>query len=61
MDNIFQPCDALKPFIKSIVISRERRASTYRVLPDTSISIGFLCRGKLSLVDNGVEFSLGPA
>ncbi len=48
----FLPCDVLKPFIKSFVISETDQESTYRVLPDTGLVIGFQYRGQLHKIDN---------
>jgi hypothetical protein len=59
--SIFQPCNALKPFIKSFAIDQRGKASDYRVLPDTSIIIGFQYSGKLSYIDKGKSISLGSA
>jgi AraC-like DNA-binding protein len=42
------PCDILKPFIKTIAISKNEIASSYKVLPDTSIVMGFQYSGSLS-------------
>jgi AraC-like DNA-binding protein len=41
------PCDILKPFVKTITISENEVASSYKVLPDTSIVMGFQYSGKL--------------
>lgn len=49
------PCDNLKPFIKKFVISEAAEESTYRVLPDTGIVIGFQYKGRLSQIVNNSE------
>jgi AraC-like DNA-binding protein len=41
------PCDALKPYIRSFVISEDEKESTYKVLPDTGLVIGFQYKGRL--------------
>jgi AraC-like DNA-binding protein len=42
------PVDILKPFVKSIAISVNDKAESYKVLPDTSIVMGFQFSGDLS-------------
>ncbi|MFI5142217.1 MAG: AraC family transcriptional regulator, partial [Bacteroidia bacterium] len=44
----FIPCDILKPFVKTIAISENEVASSYKVLPDTNIVMGFQYSGNLS-------------
>jgi AraC-like DNA-binding protein len=57
----FIPCDALKPYIGRFVISEQEVAQTYKVLPDTSLVIGFQYKGSLSVVQNGLESSLSAS
>jgi AraC-like DNA-binding protein len=45
---VFIPCDILKPFVRSFAISESGQASSYTVLPDTSIVMGFQYSGSLS-------------
>jgi AraC-like DNA-binding protein len=52
------PCDLLKPYIQSFVIQEVAEASTYKVLPDTGLVIGFQYRGKLSRIDDQTETTL---
>lgn len=52
------PCDALKPFIRSFIIQESTEASTYKVLPDTGVVIGFQYKGRLSRLDDGAELPL---
>ena len=52
------PCDILKPFVKSFAIEETTEESIYRILPDTSLVIGFQYRGKLSLMQNNSETPL---
>ncbi len=47
----FLPCDILKPFIKSFVISETEDQGTYKVLPDTGLVIGFQYKGRLHKVE----------
>ncbi len=49
------PCDALKPFVKNIMVTDAAHAAEYKVLPDTSVVMGFQYRGQLSYVDHGRE------
>jgi AraC-like DNA-binding protein len=41
------PCDALKPYVRSFVISEAENESTYKILPDTGLVIGFQYKGSL--------------
>lgn len=52
------PSKILQPFIKSFVIHEMTHGSTYRVLPDTGLVIGFQYKGKLSRMLNDQEISL---
>lgn len=52
------PCDILKPFIKSFAIQETSEASTYKVLPDTGLVIGFQYKGQLSRLHNETETPL---
>ena len=49
------PCDILKPFIRSLAISENSDESSYKVLPDTGLVIGFQYKGKLSLIRSDQE------
>lgn len=52
------PCDILKPFVKSITIQETVSESTYKILPDTSLVIGFQYKGTLSRLENNTETRL---
>ena len=52
------PCDALKPFVRSFAIQETRDESTYKVLPDTGVVIGFQYKGRLSRLENAGETAL---
>ena len=52
------PCDILKPFVKSFAVQESTIENTYKVLPDTSLVIGFQYRGRLSRIHNGQESPL---
>lgn len=54
----YMPGDILKPYIKYFVISENEHEQAYKVLPDTSLVIGFQYKGKLKQVINGVEDTL---
>jgi len=55
---IFLPCDVLKPFIKSFVISEAEQEGTYKVLPDTGLVIGFQYKGRLHKIEHDKSASL---
>ncbi len=57
----FIPCDILKPFVKSFAISENEKADSYKVLPDTSIVMGFQYSGKLSYSENNNAVPLSSA
>lgn len=46
------------PFIKSFVISEAEIESTYQVLPDTGLVIGFQYKGRLNRIENDQSTSL---
>ena len=52
------PCDALKPFVRSFAVQETSEETTYRVLPDTGLVIGFQYKGRLSQMQNGEEMPL---
>jgi len=47
----FLPTAALQPFVASFAISEEADESTYKVLPDTGVVIGFQYGGSLAVRD----------
>lgn len=55
------PCDILKPFVKSFVITETSEASSYKILPGTSIVMGFQYSGKLSYTENGTTVGLSTS
>lgn len=55
------PADILKPFVKSFAISENGKAGSYKILPDTSIVMGFQYSGKLSYSENGKTTPLNSA
>jgi AraC-like DNA-binding protein len=46
----YLPCDALKTYVKHFIISENNDAKTYKVLPDTSLVMGFQYAGRLAYV-----------
>lgn len=54
------PCDGLKPFVKALVISESEAETTYKVLPDTGLVIGFQYKGQLYRVDGEQPAALAP-
>lgn len=54
----YMPGDILRPYIKYFVISESEYEQAYKVLPDTSLVIGFQYKGKLAQVINGAEDTL---
>ncbi len=55
------PAEALRPYVKAIVISRSDQAGSYKVLPDTAIVMGFQFSGRLSSESNGNRHPLSNA
>ena len=56
--NTYIPCDILKPFVKSFAIEESTTESTYKILPDINLVIGFQYKGRLSLMQNNSEIPL---
>jgi hypothetical protein len=46
-----EPVDILKPYVRKIVIYAIDEPQTYKVLPDSSLVIGFQYRGTLRLIE----------
>ena len=57
----YLPCDALKTYVKHFIISENNDAKTYKVLPDTSLVMGFQYAGRLAHVQLQSEVSLSTA
>jgi AraC-like DNA-binding protein len=57
---VYLPCDALKPFIKSFAVSENEYGQEYKIIPDTSIVLGFQYKGKLSYINDTSEQALSP-
>jgi AraC-like DNA-binding protein len=50
-----RPNKALLPYIRHLAISRTESPQVYKVLPDTSLVIGFQFSGRLSHIERNVE------
>src|ERR1700743_1456627 len=57
----FIPCDILKPYIQSLIVSESDMAQSYTVLPGTSLVMGFQYRGKLAYHGDKTAISLASA
>src|ERR1700743_3870190 len=54
-------CDRLQPYIKHFVISENDGGQTYKVLPDSSLVMGFQYGGRLAYVTEETEIALATA
>ncbi len=57
----YLPCDRLKPYIKEFIISESNDEQIYRVLPDTSLVMGFQYQGRLSYIEKNAETTLATS
>src|ERR1700759_3463568 len=57
----FIPCDILKPYIQSLMLSEADQAQSYTVLPGTSLVMGFQYRGNLAWQQEQTAISLATA
>lgn len=57
----FIPSPILRPYVKAFAISEAETESTYKVLPDTGVVIGFQYRGRLSYLENEKEIHLAAS
>lgn len=51
----YTPCQTLRPFVQSLINQEMDEASTYTVLPDTGVVVGFQYRGRLSRLEGVAE------
>jgi len=58
---IHPPCEQLKPYVKHFVISENDDPHSYKVLPGTSLVMGFQYSGGLSYLQNDTAVPLNPA
>lgn len=56
----YLPCDILQPYVKSIDIQETITETVYKVLPDTSLVMGFQYKGALSTFLGLQETRLSP-
>lgn len=59
--SLYIPSDSLKPFIKSFAISESEYEQIYKVIPDTSIVLGFQYKGKLSYLTTAEDRALASS
>ena len=52
------PCPALQFYVKHFAVSEQEQGQAYKVLPGTSVVLGFQYRGSLSRIKNVAEESL---
>jgi AraC-like DNA-binding protein len=57
----FAPCGQLKPYVKQFIISENEEAQTYKVLPGTSLVMGFQYSGRLSYQNDITDIPLASA
>lgn len=57
----FFPSDILKPFVHSFIITQSNTESTYTILPDVALVIGFQFKGRIAHVSNNQENPLSTA
>lgn len=55
------PCDILKPYIRNFAIVENEVESSYKVIPDTGVVIGFQYKGKLLHITNENQVPLSPS
>ena len=61
MNETYIPCDILKPYVRTFIISDPLPERTYKVLPDTGVVIGFQYTGKLFFLEDGKEMPLAAS
>lgn len=57
----FIPRDILKPYIRLLAVSESTEETEYKVLPGTSLVMGFQYRGRLSTIENNTSIPLNTA
>jgi hypothetical protein len=55
------PSEALRPYIKYMVISENADEHTYKVFPSTGLVIGFQYKGRLATIADNTEQDLSTA
>ncbi len=56
--DLYTPREELKPYIKSFAVSENMDAQTYKIIPDTSVVLGFQYKGKLSYIEDATDKKL---
>lgn len=56
--DVYIPSDILQPYVKSFAIQETWEESSYRILPDTSLVVGFQYKGRLARIENEMETPL---
>jgi AraC-like DNA-binding protein len=59
--DIYSPSDSLKPYIKHFAVSENEYEQIYKIVPDTSIVLGFQYKGNLSYLENTNETPLAKS
>lgn len=57
----YQPTEPLRPYVKHLVVSENLDETTYKVLPNTGIVLGFQYAGQLASVQDSSESKLSAA
>lgn len=57
----YLPCDRLKPYVQQFIVSENSIAQTYKVLPGTSLVMGFQYIGKLAYIQAQANIPLSSA
>ncbi|PWK70866.1 AraC-like DNA-binding protein [Mucilaginibacter oryzae] len=57
----YLPSPRLRPYVKELIISENGHAQTYKVLPGTSLVMGFQYAGKLSYINSDILINLSTA
>lgn len=55
------PCDVLKPYVKTFVITESDEESVYKIFPGTEVVMGFQYQGSLSRLEQGKPLPLAAA
>lgn len=59
--DVHLPCERLRPYVQQIIISENNIAQTYKVLPGTSLVMGFQYSGRLAHIQGQANISLATA
>ncbi|GAB3932963.1 helix-turn-helix domain-containing protein [Mucilaginibacter myungsuensis] len=56
--DIHSPCAQLQPYIKHLAISENETETSYRIIPDTALVLGFQYRGSLAYLEQNKQIAL---